>query len=104
MGHGWETLTRGVGCRPPMSVALRLEDPDERFSAVRLASDLHLSDEERSFTRNGDGWVLDVELPDVLRLVDKLEVEHKDGGSEWICVPGIPKRSPGAFGEKSVLE
>jgi enterochelin esterase family protein len=87
-----------------MTVALRLEDPDERFSAVRLASDLHLSEAQRSVARNGDGWVLDLELPDVLRLEYKLEVEHPDGGTEHICDPGNPKRAPGAFGEKSVLE
>ena len=48
--------------------------------------------------------MLELELPDVLRLEYKLEVDHPDGGTEWILDPGNPKRAPGAFGEKSVLE
>ena len=48
--------------------------------------------------------MLELELPDVLRLEYKLEVDHADGGTEWILDPGNPKRAPGAFGEKSVLE
>jgi enterochelin esterase family protein len=87
-----------------MSVALRLADPDATFAAVRLASDLPLSHEQRSFARNGDGWLLELELPDILRLEYKLELEHADGGTEHVCDPGNPKRAPGAFGEKSVLE
>ena len=83
---------------------LRLEDPEERYAGVRLASDLHLSDEQRSFARNGDGWVLDLELPDVLRLEYKLEVDRRDGETEHICDPANEKRAPGAFGEKSVIE
>src|SRR5215207_3775867 len=87
-----------------MPVALRLEDPDARFAGVRLASDLHLSDEERSYARDGDGWVLELDLPDLQRLEYKLEVDHRDGGTDHICDPDNPKRAPGAFGEKSVLE
>ena len=83
---------------------LTLDDPEEKYTAVRLSSDLHLTHEQRSFKRDGDRWVLDVELPDVLRLEYKLEVDHKDGGTDWICDPGNPKSAPGAFGEKSVLE
>ena len=83
-----------------MSVAFRLSDPDRLYSAVRLSSDLSGA----AFTREGDDWVLELELPDVLRLEYKLEVVHPGGGSEWILDPGNPKRTPGAFGEKSVLE
>jgi enterochelin esterase family protein len=87
-----------------MPVVLRLDDPDSKYSGVRLTSDLHLTHEQRSFARNGDGWVLEVELPDVQRLEYKLEVDHAGGGSEQILDPGAEKRAPGAFGEKSVLE
>jgi enterochelin esterase family protein len=87
-----------------MPVALRLADPDGTFAAVRLASDLPLTDKQRSFTRNGDGWRLDLELPEILRLEYTLEVEHRDGATEHVCDPDNPKRAPGAFGEKSVLE
>jgi enterochelin esterase family protein len=67
---------------------------------VRLSSDISGD----AFTRDGDDWVLELELPDVQRLEYKLEVFHPDGGNEWILDPGNPKRTPGAFGEKSVLE
>ena len=87
-----------------MPVALRLADPDGKFQAVRLASDLPLSHEQRSFARNGDGWRLDLDVPDILRLEYKLEVDHLDGATEHVCDPENPKRAPGAFGEKSVLE
>src|SRR3954464_2694188 len=87
-----------------MGVALRLDDPDHSFQTVRLASDLHLSDEQRTFARNGSGWVLDLELPQVLRLEYKLEVIDGDGNSNWILDPDNPKRAPRAFGDKSVLE
>jgi enterochelin esterase-like enzyme len=82
------------------AVALRFADPDETYAGVRLSSDVSGA----AFERDGDDWVLELDLPDVLRLEYKLEVFHRDGGSEWILDPGNPKRTPGAFGEKSVLE
>jgi enterochelin esterase-like enzyme len=83
-----------------MPVALRLPDPEGTYSAVRLSSDVSGD----AFAREGEEWVLELELPDVQRLEYKLEVSHADGGNEWILDPGNPKRTPGAFGEKSVLE
>ncbi|HWK26563.1 MAG TPA: alpha/beta hydrolase-fold protein [Solirubrobacter sp.] len=84
---------------------LRFSDPDGAFAAVRLASDVHLTDAQRTFTRAGGEWTLDVDLPDVLRLEYQLEVTRADGGgTDHICDPGNPRRAPGAFGEKSVLE
>jgi enterochelin esterase-like enzyme len=87
-----------------MPVALRLADPDGDFSAVRLASDLPLSDRERSFRRTGDEWVLELEPPPVERLEYRLEIERAGGATETVCDPDNPLRAPGAFGEKSVLE
>jgi enterochelin esterase family protein len=83
-----------------MSVALRLPDPEGTYSAVRLSSDVSGD----AFARRGDEWVLELELPDVQRLEYTLEVSHAEGGNEWILDPGNPKRAPGAFGDKSVLE
>jgi enterochelin esterase-like enzyme len=82
------------------AVAIRLPDPDGTYTGVRLSSDVS----GEAFRREDDEWVLELDLPDVLRLEYKLEVSHPDGGSEWILDPGNPKRTPGAFGEKSVLE
>src|SRR5438045_967887 len=87
-----------------MPVAFRLADPDGDFAAVRLASDLPLSDRQRSFRRAAGEWVLELEPPPIERLEYQLEVELANGGTETVCDPDNPRRAPGAFGEKSVLE
>ena len=82
---------------------LRLADPDERYTAVRLCSDLPLSDGRSSYSRHNGEWRLELAAPPLTRLEYQLEVVHRDGGGERICDPGNPHRAPGAFGEKSVL-
>jgi enterochelin esterase-like enzyme len=84
-------------------VLLRLPDPDERYTAVRLRSDLPLSDGRSAYSRHNGEWRLELAPPPVARLEYELEVVHRDGGGERICDPGNPHRAPGAFGEKSVL-
>jgi enterochelin esterase family protein len=78
---------------------LKLADPDERYSAVRLHSDLPALEYERA----GAEWTLDLGGAPVTRLEYELELVHADGGSEWVLDPGNPLRAPGAFGDKSVL-
>jgi len=80
-------------------VLLRLADPDERYTAVRLRSDLPALEYERS----GEDWTLDLGGTPVERLEYELELVHADGDIERICDPANPLRVPGAFGEKSVL-
>jgi enterochelin esterase-like enzyme len=80
-------------------LTLRVADPDGRYAAVRLRSDLHI---DPDFRREGDDWVLSVEAP-VARLEYQLELEHPDGTTETVLDPANPHRAPGAFGEKSVL-
>ena len=80
-------------------MTLRVADPDGRYAAVRLRSDLHI---DPDFHRDGDDWVLSVEAP-VARLEYQLELEHPDGTTETVLDPANPHRAPGAFGEKSVL-
>jgi enterochelin esterase-like enzyme len=84
-------------------LTLRLADPESRYAAVRLCSDLPLSDRERSFARDGDEWVLEIDPPGIARLEYHVEVTDHDGVSETGPDPGNPLRAPGAFGEKSVL-
>ena len=84
-------------------MTFRLADPESRYAAVRLCSDLPLSDRERSFARDGDEWVLDIDAPQVARLEYHVEVIDRDGVSETGPDPGNPLRAPGTFGEKSVL-
>jgi enterochelin esterase-like enzyme len=82
---------------------LRVADPDRRYTAVRLSSDLPLSEAERSFARRDGEWVLDLRPPDVQRLEYQLELVGPGGSVEYALDPGNPHRAPGAFGEKSVL-
>jgi enterochelin esterase-like enzyme len=84
-------------------VLLRLADPDERYAAVRLCSDLPLPDAARAYARRNGEWRLELPPPPVARLEYQLEVVHRDGGTERLLDPGNPNRAPGAFGEKSVL-
>jgi enterochelin esterase-like enzyme len=84
-------------------VTFRLADPERRYAAVRLCSDLPLSDRERSFARDGGEWVLEIDPPPLTRLEYHVEVTGHDGVSETGPDPGNPLRAPGAFGEKSVL-
>jgi enterochelin esterase-like enzyme len=84
-------------------VLLRLADPDERYSAVRLCSDLPLGDDLRSYARHNGEWRLQLPAPPLARLEYELEVVDEDGDAERVLDPGNPHRAPGAFGEKSVL-
>ena len=66
---------------------LRLADPDERYAAVRLRSDLAPLDYERA----GEDWVLELGAAGGrTRLEYKLELVHADGGSERVLRPGQP--------------
>jgi enterochelin esterase-like enzyme len=84
-------------------LTFRLADPERRYAAVRLCSDLPLSDRERSYQRDGDEWVLELDPPDITRLEYHVEVAEQDGATQTGPDPGNPLRAPGAFGEKSVL-
>ena len=84
-------------------LTFRLADPERRYAAVRLCSDLPLSDAERSYARDGDEWVLELAPKNVERLEYHVEVTDHDGTSQTGPDPGNPLRAPGAFGEKSVL-
>jgi enterochelin esterase-like enzyme len=84
-------------------LTFRLADPERRYAAVRLCSDLPLSDAERSYARDGDEWVLELDPPPIARLEYHVEVTERDGVTQTGPDPSNPLRAPGAFGEKSVL-
>jgi enterochelin esterase-like enzyme len=88
---------------PSGRVTFRLADPERRYAAVRLCSDLPLTDGQRSFRRDGDDWVLELDPPHIERLEYHVEVTDTDGATQTGPDPGNPLRAPGAFGEKSVL-
>ena len=81
--------------------SLRVEDPEPRYAAVRLRSDLPLR--EPDFVRDDGGWVLHLPHARLARLEYQLELVSHDGTSRVVCDPGNPQRAPGPFGEKSVV-
>jgi enterochelin esterase-like enzyme len=85
----------------PVLDSLRVDDPEERYLAVRLCSDLPLPDP--GFVRENGGWVLHLPDSGLARLEYQLELSDHDGDTVVVCDPGNPQRAPGAFGEKSVL-
>jgi enterochelin esterase-like enzyme len=80
---------------------LRLDDPEPRYAAVRLCSDLPLR--ERDFRRENGTWVLRLPPARLERLEYELEVLGHDGTRRVVCDPGNPHRARGPFGEKSVV-
>jgi enterochelin esterase family protein len=83
-------------------LTLRVPDPDGRWTAVRLCSDLHL--EARDLERRDGDWVLELPPLGLQRLEYELEVVHPDGGTETVPDPSHDVVAPGVFGNKSVLE
>jgi enterochelin esterase-like enzyme len=82
-------------------LVFRLPDPEDRYSHVRMHSDLPGA--ARELGRRGRTWAVRFPRPPVDRLEYQFEVVHRDGGSEWICDPSNEERASGAFGDKSVL-
>jgi enterochelin esterase-like enzyme len=80
-------------------LTFRFADPDGRYAAVRLCSDLP---GRPAFERDGDDWVLQLDTP-LARLEYQLELEYPDGRTETVLDPGNSARAPGVFGEKSVV-
>jgi enterochelin esterase family protein len=85
------------------SVAFELIDRSGRLSGVRLQQEIGLAG-PLDFVRTRGTWRLSVELPDVDRMEYLFEVRDANGARITILDPGNPRRAPGAFGEKSVLE
>ena len=81
--------------------SLRVDDPELRYAAVRLCSDLPLRD--REFVRENGGWILRLPSARLARLEYQLELADHVGNTQIVCDPGNPVRAPGAFGEKSVV-
>ena len=78
-------------------VCFRLRDQDQRLASVRLqsaigAGDFHYLDATRT-------WELRLPRPPVSRIEYRLELVHRDGGSESVRDPDNPRHS----GDTSVL-
>lgn len=85
-------------------VTFVLPDPDGRLDGVRLVQDARIPGDRLAFARHDGVWTLHLPRPDVDRMEYRLELTHPSGGREEICDPGNPLRSPGAFGNKSLLQ
>jgi enterochelin esterase-like enzyme len=86
----------------PVPLTLRVPDPDGRWTAVRLCSDLRLP--SRDLERRDGEWVLHLPPLRLDRVEYELEVAHPDGSAETILDPANDVHVRGAFGSKSVLQ
>jgi enterochelin esterase family protein len=100
---GDDALTAGPSIGAD-TLTFRMPDPDGGLLGVRLQQDVRLPGELLGFTRVDGEWVLTVPRPDVDRMEYSFELQHPDGGSQWVCDPTNPRRVGGAFGDKSLLE
>ena len=87
-------------------IVFRFPDPDRHLSAVKLHQDVVRPRWGLDFVRapRAAGWVLHFPRPDAGRMEYMLELVHPGGHSEFITDPANPRRSPGAFGDRSVIE
>jgi len=87
-------------------VRFRLADAGSALTDVRLVTDVRLPGDRRSFARtpDGNGWELRLDRPPLGRLEYQLELRYADGRTECGADPGNPRRAPGPFGDKSVVE
>lgn len=99
---------------PPLvsadSVTFRLADSagngggGPALDGTRLLPALSLPDAGLDFDYADGAWRLTLARPPVRRMEYTLQLHHPAGETEEICDPGNPLRTPGAFGEKSVVE
>jgi enterochelin esterase family protein len=86
------------------SVSFHVPDPDARLAGVRLVTDRGFPIVNDRFAREGDGWTLSIAAPALDRFEYALELELDGGERAFVTDEGNPRRAPGAFGEKSVVE
>lgn len=86
------------------SMTFTVADADRRLAAVRLWQEVRLPGDLLDFAWADGSWTLRVDRPAVDRMEYLLELEHPDGSRETVVDPANPRRVPGAFGDKSVVE
>ena len=87
-------------------IVFRFPDADHALEVVRLYQEIQRPRQGPEFTYREDAglWELRFPVPSAQRMEYAIEIAHKDGGWEWLCDPANDRRSPGAFGDKSVFE
>lgn len=80
-------------------------DPERRFTAVRLLQEMQRPRNGPDFSYRDEerAWVLKFPRLGALRMEYLIEIED-DGGASAGPDPSNPRRAPGPFGERSVVE
>ena len=87
-------------------VTFSFADPDHALAGVSLSQQLARPRTGPPFDyyENSGAWELDFPRYDADRMEYQLELIHEGGHRELICDPENSLRSPGPFGDKSVVE
>jgi enterochelin esterase-like enzyme len=96
-------MDHGAVCRES-ELCFGLPDPHRDLSGVRLQQRIGLKPDEFDYDEAAHAWKLRVTRPAAWRVEYLLELRRPGGETELICDPHNPRRVPGAFGDKSVLE
>jgi enterochelin esterase family protein len=86
------------------SVRFRYADPERNLRGVRLYQEVRIPGDRLDFAWHDGAWQLSVERPEVDRIEYLLEITSADGSTQSVADPANPRRVPGAFGDKSVVE
>lgn len=98
--------TRGGGTPEvdETGVTFGLPDPHRRLRGVRLSQDVRVPGDRLDFVHRRGSWTLRLARPEVDRMEYLFELEEHDGSRHTVPDAANPRRAPGAFGEKSVVE
>lgn len=87
-------------------IVFNYPDPDRALSAVRLYQEIQRPRNGPDFTYDPTGgtWILELPVPDAARVEYLVEITDAEGNSAMGTDPFNQTTSPGAFGDKSVVE
>ncbi len=87
-------------------IVFRFPDPDGELAQVRLYQEIRRprNGPDLDYDSEAGTWIHRFPRPDADRMEYLFEIVHKDGSSELLQDPNNEVHSPGAFGDKSVVE
>jgi enterochelin esterase-like enzyme len=85
-------------------VRFTVADPDHALKGARLYQELHRPYHGPDLAWHDGLWSVDLPTRGALRIEYMLSVLHPDGRAEIGLDPANPRRAPGPFGDKSVVE
>ncbi|MFN2388178.1 MAG: alpha/beta hydrolase [Actinomycetota bacterium] len=103
--HRLEPVTSSAEDERPY-VSFEVHDPDAVLTRVRLSQEVARPRLGPEFVRfaASEWWQLLLPRPAADRMEYQLEFTYGEGHTELLCDPFNPRRAPGAFGDKSVVE